>query len=102
MNLEQLQQEEQSLIELLSENRRKQRIINERNFVEKHGFDIGDTIKWVDGTTVRKGLIFMIEFSGVYPQYYMVRLFNSNGKVGKREARIWHSQMNSIRLIEKG
>ena len=48
MTLQQLQQQEQELERLLSENRAKQREITKQAFVEKYGADVGDTIEWMD------------------------------------------------------
>jgi hypothetical protein len=100
MNIEQLKQEENKLVDLLTENRNKQRELNKIAFIEKYGVNIGDTIEWMDGRTPRKGVVTEIEFSGVDANYYKALLFNADGKIGKRESRIWYSSFNSIKLIE--
>lgn len=101
MTLEQLQLEEQKLRQLLYENREKQKELNQRAFVEKNGIDIGDTVEWVEGKTLKTGVIHRIEFSGVNPNYYIAHLFKSNGELGKRETRIWMWDLRDIKLIEK-
>lgn len=101
MDLEQLKQQEKELTELLSENRDKQRELNKIAFIQKHGVDVGDTIEWMDGNTPRKGVVLDIEFSGVTAAYYRALLFNSDGKVGKKEIRIWSFSLKSIKLIAK-
>ena len=101
MNLEQLKQQEKELTELLSENRSKQRELNRITFIQKNGFDIGDIVEWMDGKNQKKGIISEIECSGTIPNYYKAQLFNSDGKVGKREAIIWSYSLNSIKLIAK-
>jgi hypothetical protein len=100
MNLEQLKQQEKELQELLSENRNKQRELNQLAFIEKHGINIGDTVEWMDGKTPRKGVVIRINFSGVNPSHYTATLFNSNGKVGKRESNIWSWSFNSLKVIK--
>ena len=101
MNLEQLKQEEENLLNLLSENRSKQKELNRIEYVKKWGVDIGDTVEWLDGKTIRTGVISKIEYSGVNPNYYWASLFNSDGKVGKREMRIWSWNLKEIKLIAK-
>lgn len=100
-NIIELQKEEQELSELLSENRRQQRELNKLAFVEKHGVDVGYTVEWIESRTPRKGVISGIEFTGVNPVRYRVLLFNSNGKVGKRESKIWSFSLSSIKIISK-
>ena len=101
MELEQLKQQEKELTELLSENRNKQKELNKIAFIQKHGIDVGDTVEWMDGNTPRNGVISEIEFSGTTPNYYKAKLFNSDGKVGKRDMRIWSFSFNSIKLVAK-
>ena len=101
MNLEQLKQQEKELTDLLSENRSKQRELNKIAFIQKHGVNVGDTVEWMDGNTPRKGVISEIEFSGTTPNYYKAQLFNSDGKIGKRDMRIWSFSLNSIKLVAK-
>ena len=101
MTIEQLKQQEKELNELLSENRSKQRELNKIVFIEKHGIDIGDTVEWMDYKTPRKGIIEEIEFSGVNPNYYKAILFNADGKLGKRDMRIWTSSIKSLKVVAK-
>lgn len=101
MNLEQLKQQEKELTNLLSENRSKQRELSKIAFIQKHGFDVGDAVEWMDGKTPRKGVISEIEFSGTTPNCYKAKLFNSDGKIGKREMRIWSFSFKSIKLVAK-
>jgi hypothetical protein len=96
MNIEQLKQEENKLVDLLIENRNKQRELNKIAFIEKHGVNIGDTIEWMDGKTPRKGVVTEIKFSGVDANYYKALLFNADGKIGKKESRIWSMSLESI------
>lgn len=99
--MEQLLQQEIELRKLLSENLTNQRELNKIAFIEKYGFVVGDIVKWRNGKESVKGVISEIEFFGVNPTYYKALLFNSNGKVGKREVRIWSFEFNSMKLIEK-
>ena len=101
MNLEQLKQQEKELTDLLIENRVKQRELNTIAFIQKNGFDVGDIVEWIDGKNQKKGIISEIECTGTIPYYYKAQLFNSDGKVGKRESRIWSYSLNSIKLIGK-
>ena len=101
MDLEQLKQQEKELTELLSENRNKQKELNKIAFIQKHGIDVGDTVEWMDGNTPRNGVISEIGFIGTTPNYCNAKLFNSDGKVGKREIRIWSFSFNSIKLVAK-
>lgn len=101
MDMEQLLQQEIELRKLLSENLTNQRELNKIDFIEKNGFGVGDIVEWRNGENAVKGVISEIEFSGVKPTYYKALLFNSNGKVGKREVRIWSCEFNSMKLIEK-
>jgi hypothetical protein len=101
MTIEQLQQEEKELRILLSENRNRQRELNKNAFIQKYGIDIGDTVEWIDGNTPRKGVVSEIEFSGVNPNCYKALLFNSDGKVGKRDVRIWSFSFKSLKLVSK-
>ena len=101
MNLDQLKQEEEKLLNLISENRSKQKELNRIEFVKKWGIDIGDTVEWVDGKTIRTGVISKIEYSGVNPYYYWALLFNSDGKLGKREIRLWSWNLDGIKSITK-
>ena len=101
MDLKELKQQEQQLLDLLSQNRSKQKKINELIFIEKHGINIGDAVEWIDGRTKRKGIITGIDFTGTTPYYYMATLLNSDNKLGKRVSRIWSGQMSSVVIISK-
>lgn len=99
MDIKDLKKEEIELRGLIAENRQKQRNINKEAFIKMYRIDIGDAVEWVDGT-IKKGVIIDIEFSGVIPQYYKASLFNSDGKVGKRECRIWSFSFKSLKLLK--
>lgn len=101
MNLEALRQEEQQLMDLLTENRNKQREINKAAFVQKHGADIGDLVEWHSSKGARRGIISKIEFSNLNPSYYHAFIANANGKFGKREVRIWSFEMDQFQVIKK-
>jgi hypothetical protein len=101
MTIEQLEKEEKELSKLLNANREKQRELNKNIFISKLGIDVGDTVEWMDGSTLRNGMISEIEFSGVKPTYYKAVLFNSNGKIGKRDVRIWSYSIGSLKLVAK-
>ncbi len=101
MTIEQLEKQEKELTDLLSENRNKQRELNKITFIQKYGIDVGDTVEWMDGNTPRKGVIGEIEFSGVTPNYYKAILFNADGKLGKRDMRIWSYSIKSLKLVAK-
>jgi hypothetical protein len=99
MTTEELIQQEKELMEYLSSNRQKQRELNQIAFMDKHKVYIGDCVEFMDGKTKRTGIISGVEFSGVNPSYYICTLFNTDGKLGKREVRIWHSSMNTLKVI---
>jgi hypothetical protein len=101
MTIKQLQKEEKELSRLLSENRNQQRELNKNAFIQKYGIDIGDTVEWIDGNTPRKGIVSEIQFSGVKPNSYRALLFNADGKVGKRDMRIWSFSFKSLKLVSK-
>lgn len=101
MELEKLKQEEKEITELLSENLDKQRELNKIAFTQKHGVDVGDTVEWIDGKTPHKGIIAEIEFNRVTPKHFIAKLFNSDGKIGKREIRIWSYSFDSLKRVSK-
>jgi len=101
MNIEQLKQEENKLLNLLSENRSRQKELSIKSFIEKHGVDIGDVVEWKDGKNVIKGVVSEIECGQVKANYYKALLFNTDGKVGKRCTRIWYYSMDSLKVISK-
>lgn len=101
MNLEALRQEEQQLMDLLTENRNKQREINKAAFIQKHGVDIGDLVEWHSSKGAKRGVISKIEFSGLNPSYYYAFIVNADGKVCKREVRIWSFEMYQFQVIKK-
>jgi len=98
MNIEELKIEEQALAKRLNENREMQRTINTAEFVKKWGVDIGDTVEWTEGSGKRSGVISRIESWSTTPSYFHAFLFNADGKLGKREVRIYG---NSLKLIKK-
>lgn len=100
MTIEQLIKEEKQLRLLLSENLAKQKALNGIAFIEENGFKIGDKIEWTEGKKKKTGVISRIDSTGTIPYYYMANLFNSNGEVGKREVRIWRSDLSSVKKID--
>lgn len=96
MTLQQLQQQEQELERLISENRAKQREITKQAFVEKYGADVGDTIEWMDWGETKQGVLFSIRENAC-----KVKLLKKSGEVGVREAMIWPIEFQSIKVIEK-
>lgn len=98
MNLQELGIQEQELRNLLAENHNKQKELRVQEFIKKHGINIGDTVEWED-LYIKKGVISKIEFSGNTPRYYHAYLFNADGKVGKREVRIWNNDLKTIKKI---
>ena len=99
MTLEQLEQQEIELNNLLSENRGKQKELNAIAFIEKHGFNIGDKVEFSSGKNKKTGVISRLEFFGVRTAYYIINLFNSDGRIGKREQRIWNSELSTLKHI---
>lgn len=93
MTLEQLIKQEKELVARLSENRAMQRELNMRTFVreinEKYGLSIGEEVEWKMGDKVMRGILsnIVLDSSGRL-SYYVVRLFNSDGRVGKRTTKI--------------
>ena len=69
--------------------------------MKKHGINIGDTIEFMDGTKKIIGLFHRIEFSQSNPIYAWVRVFNNDGKPGKREQRVWNSSLETIKNLLK-
>lgn len=100
MNIKELKEEEESLVNLLTANRDKQRKINIAAFVAKYGANIGDTVEYTQGKTLR-GVVSNIKCIGVTANYYLVKLLNSNGKMGKIEKTIWYSSLPSLKIINK-
>ena len=99
MTLKELEQEEQSLLNMLSENREKQKELHRIEFVKKFGIDIGDTVEWTEGQSLKTGVISKIEYGGVRPYFFHAYLLNADGKVGKREVRIWSSFLHRIKKV---
>lgn len=81
---------------MLAENRKKQIELNKIYFIQKHGVKIGDIVEWIDGEKLCKGIISEIEFSGTTPTYYKAILFNSDGKIGKKEIRIYRYESAKV------
>lgn len=101
MTKEQLIAEEKELLKQLVANRDAQREMNALEFINKNGVNIGDTIEWMDGRNPLKGVVSKIEYSEVRPDHYMAYLLNSDGLIGKREKRIWHFDIKTIKVINK-
>lgn len=98
MELKELEQEEKRLMELLDANRKSQRVIHTQIFLSKYGINIGDTVEFEDGREKVVGVLDRLEYSGVLVNYPMIRLFNSDGKLGKREKRCWWSSFETLKL----
>ena len=105
MTIEQLQAEEKELLKLIHINQQKQRELNQLKFIEKYGVNIGDTVEYsskMNGQIDKKGVISGIEFTNTTPYFYLVNLFNANGKLSERSTRIWSFCFDSIKVINKG
>jgi hypothetical protein len=105
MTIEQLQAEEKELLKLIHINQQKQRELNQLKFIEKYGANIGDTVEYsskMNGQTDKRGVISGIEFQNTTPYFYLVNLFNANGKLSQRPTRIWSFCFDSIKVINKG
>ena len=97
MTLEELEQEEKELNMLLKENIKKQEKIHTDIFIKANGVNVGDTVTFLDGRELKKGVISKIEVMHKPFLYYWVRLFSLNNKLGKREIRIYDEK--SIKKI---
>jgi hypothetical protein len=101
MKIEELKSEETNLLNLLKENRDKQREIYTTEYEESLSVGIGYKLEWMGGNTKRTGIVDRYEYAGVKPNYMICTLFNSDGKIGKRETRIWGSELKSIKVLDK-
>ena len=101
MNIVQLKEEEQKLRALLSENLEKQKEINASELVEKYGINIGDTVEFIEWGKQKTGIVKRIEFYDTTPYGYIVGLFNSDGKLGKKESQISKYHTDLIKVIKK-
>lgn len=101
MNIDELKKQESELMELLSANRSAQKIIYERNFILKHGINVGDKIEWKLGIEKKVGIVVRVNQLHIGSLRYCIRLFKSNGELGKREFEIWRHELPSIKIIEK-
>jgi len=97
--IEELIKEEKDLLDKLSQNRSLQEGYNTILFCQKYGIRIGDTISFKERNKLVIGVIDHFKYSGVTVSYPIVRLFNQDGKVGKREARCWYSSLETIKVI---
>lgn len=98
--LEHLIEQEKYLNGELSENRTRQREINTLEFCQKYGASIGDTIKWMQYTTEKTGVIIGFNFYGVKPAQYRVNLFKADGKKGKKEVLLYMSDIRTLKSLE--
>lgn len=101
MNIQELLQQEKELNLQLQENKRSQREIYTKEFIEKHGFDIGDTIEWKEYNGIKKGVVSSFTYSENKPWNVIVNLFKKDGSVGERQSRIWMSDLKSIKVLGK-
>lgn len=101
MNIEQLKKEEAELLELLQENRRKQRQLSVIEFTNNHGVNIGDVIEWMDGKTQKIGTVTKFIYSGSNVDKIHCLLHNKNGKPGLRESKLWSWNIKTMRVISK-
>jgi hypothetical protein len=97
-SLPELQQEEKNLLALLSANRLKQKEINTEAFCKKLGVNIGDTIQFQDGRQTLMGVFTKIDYYQYTPNRIIATLFNSDGKLGKRERIVWNAE--SVKKLE--
>lgn len=97
--IEELIKEEKDLLDKLLQNRSLQKEHNTILFCRKYGIRIGNTISFKDGNKLITGVLDHFEYSGVNVSYPIVRLFNQDGKIGKREVRCWYSNLETIKVI---
>lgn len=84
MTLQELKAQEAELNALLKENHDKQLEINIKLFIEKHGFEIGDTIEYADGGKTKQAIIAYLEKDRYSPNigYYYVYPILKDGTAG--------------------
>lgn len=101
--IEQLINEENELLTAISENKRKQKEYYTNLFCEKYKIKIGDTISYKEGKDNKDivvGVLDHFQYSDVHPYAPVVLLFNSDGKVGKREKKCWYSSLETIEVVQ--
>ena len=101
MDITELLQQEKELNLQLQENKRNQREIYTKEFVEKYGFDINDTIEWKEYNGIKKGVVSNFKYIENKPCNVIVNLFKKDGSVGDRQTRIWMSDLKGIKVLEK-
>jgi len=100
--LAELEHEEQLLLHLLKENRELRKELHTKEFIEKHGIDIGDEIEYTYSRDTKRGIISGLEYMGYKPYRYFMRPFKKDGNISKIELRCWWSfNENNIKLIKK-
>ena len=100
--LAELEHEEQFLLLLLKENRELRKELHTKEFIEKHGIDIGDEIEHTYGRNTKRGIISRFEYMGYKPYCYIIKQFKKDGSVGKKETRCWwSSNENYFKIIKK-
>ena len=101
MTLQQLEIEENELRERLNENLSKQRDINTVNYLNKIQLKIGDSVTFMSGRKELTGVLDSLEYNQQEVRYPIIRIFNSDGKLGKRTTRVWYSEVPTLKLFNK-
>lgn len=102
MTLEELKAENTRLHDLIKENVKAQQAITRVPFVEKWGADVGDTVEYNDGESIKRGVVKEIRFNHLNnPVSYSVWQVLPSGKVTAREAVVWMQSNNAIKVITK-
>lgn len=95
MTLQQLQQAERELLAALEDNRKQQRELNTKSFVDKYGIDVGDEVTFTDYfNTKLNGVIHHIVHENTIPIYY-------EAVIGKNKTLELIRDTKSIKLIKK-
>lgn len=96
--IEELKAEEKILTEKVKENRQLQEEYYAKEWCQKHGVNIGDTISVKD----KVGVLVDIDFScshEVSNAYY--RYINKDGSLNKNRVRIWYFDFEHIKLVKR-
>ncbi len=96
--IERLEAELPELKKKVAENEARQREIHTAAYCEKLGIKMGDTIEFMHGKTLTKGVISDFQYFIFKPINPIVKLFKANGYVGERCQTVWNPY--SIKVIQ--